>query len=509
MDLPAVPRAPELVEVHGRDQHGSDGDLLPEGLDADDDEAVAEHGRDEDADDGAEDRPDTAEQAGAADHDRRDGVEVVGRVAADGGGAEARQTQEACQAGQRAAEAVDLDQVAVDVDARAPHGLLVGADRVRVAAEARLGEHDRRDQRDDRGDDRQVGHLVEQPPGTDRLDQLEGDVALVDAAGDQQRGAERHAECAERDDERRDLGLGDEEAVEDPPGHAREDRHDAPDGDHAPVVAPDPVHDLGRDHAREHEHRADRQVDAGGDDDEGQAGGDHEQDRGVRGDVARVGDGEELLEAQHGEDDDHPDEDQEDRGARAGQEPHPPRLAGLGRLLGERLVAHWSPSWKVSAPVMADTTSSIETSCGLRRATRAPSRRTSMRSATSKTSGMFWPIRTTDRPWSRTRLIWSSTLRVCTTPSAAVGSAIDTTLVAQVTARQMAMPWRWPPDMFATRGPGSWIVTPSCSKASSLRRRISLLSRKPSLPSTPGRRISRPRNMFAAGSTSAASARSW
>ena len=85
---------------------------------------------------------------------------------------------------------------------------------------------------------------------------------------------------------------------------------------------------------------------------------------------------------------------------------------------------------------------------------------------------------------------------------------MKTILLAQVTARQMAMPWRWPPDMLATRALVSWIRTPSESNASSLRRRIVFLSRKPSLPSGPERRISRPRNMFAAGSTSAASARS-
>ena len=101
-----------------------------------------------------------------------------------------------------------------------------------------------------------------------------------------------------------------------------------------------------------------------------------------------------------------------------------------------------SLSWKVSAPVMAETTSSIETSSGLSRATRAPSRSTSIRSATSKTSGMLWLISTTERPCSRTRLIWSRTLRVCTTPSAAVGSSMNTTFFAHVTARQIAMPWR-------------------------------------------------------------------
>ena len=168
-----------------------------------------------------------------------------------------------------------------------------------------------------------------------------------------------------------------------------------------------------------------------------------------------------------------------------------------------------SSSWNVSAPVMAATTSSIDTSLGFRRATRVPSRMTSIRSATSNTSGMLWLMSTTERPCSRTRWTCSSTLRVCTTPSAAVGSSMNTTRFAHVTARQIAMPWRWPPDMFATRALVSWIFTPRPLNASSLLRRIVDLSRNPSLPSSPGRSNSRPRNMFAAGSISAASARSW
>src|SRR5215212_10953218 len=43
-----------LVDEHGGDQDGADGDALPEGLDADDDEACLEHRGDEQTDDGAE-----------------------------------------------------------------------------------------------------------------------------------------------------------------------------------------------------------------------------------------------------------------------------------------------------------------------------------------------------------------------------------------------------------------------------------------------------------------------
>src|SRR5581483_1143612 len=57
--------APLLVDVDGGDEHRPDHDLLPERLDADDHEPVLQDGRDEQADDAAEDGPVPAEQAGA------------------------------------------------------------------------------------------------------------------------------------------------------------------------------------------------------------------------------------------------------------------------------------------------------------------------------------------------------------------------------------------------------------------------------------------------------------
>src|SRR5215218_4820780 len=133
---------PHLIEVDGDDQEGAHGDLLPEGLHADDHEAVLEHRGDEDAEHRAEDRADPAEQARPADHDRRDRVEVVRGVAADGRRAEAGEVHEPGQPRQRPRERVDLDEVAVDCDARTSHGLLVGSDGVRVAPEAGLREQD-------------------------------------------------------------------------------------------------------------------------------------------------------------------------------------------------------------------------------------------------------------------------------------------------------------------------------------------------------------------------------
>src|SRR3954467_9711528 len=74
-----------LVDEHGGDQDGADGDALPERLDADDDEPGLEHRGDEETDDGPEDRPLAAEDGGASDHDGGDDVEVRQRLSRDRG----------------------------------------------------------------------------------------------------------------------------------------------------------------------------------------------------------------------------------------------------------------------------------------------------------------------------------------------------------------------------------------------------------------------------------------
>ena len=146
-----------------------------------------------------------------------------------------------------------------------------------------------------------------------------------------------------------------------------------------------------------------------------------------------------------------------------------------------------------SAPVMAATRSSVVASAARNRAVRRPSRMTSTRSAISRTCGMLWLTSTTDMPASRARSMTSSTRRVWTTPSAAVGSSRITKLVAHTTARATATLCRCPPESMAigvvTRG----TRTPSCPKASAAPRRIAPLSSRPIRPARPRRRISRPR----------------
>lgn len=72
----------KLIQINGANENHTDGNLLPEGRNTDDDKAVAEHGRDEDADHGADDRGHAPEQARSANDDRGDGFKAGRRMSA-------------------------------------------------------------------------------------------------------------------------------------------------------------------------------------------------------------------------------------------------------------------------------------------------------------------------------------------------------------------------------------------------------------------------------------------
>ena len=80
----------------------------------------------------------------------------------------------------------------------------------------------------------------------------------------------------------------------------------------------------------------------------------------------------------------------------------------------------------------------------------SPSRSTVTRSAIESTCGTSWEISST--PKSRLRRFWirAFTASRWRTPSAAVGSSSSTTVWAQMAARAIATPCRWPPDSIRT-----------------------------------------------------------
>src|SRR5687767_2910023 len=76
---------PPLIDVHGRDEHCSHRDLLPERTYSQDDEPVSQDGRNEHPYDRAEYRAGSSEQAGTADDHCRNRLEIVGRMPLDRG----------------------------------------------------------------------------------------------------------------------------------------------------------------------------------------------------------------------------------------------------------------------------------------------------------------------------------------------------------------------------------------------------------------------------------------
>ena len=70
-----------LVDQHGDDDHGADGDVLPERLDVDEHQPIVDHGDDEGAGDRTPDGAGAAEQAGTADDDRSDRTSSSGSPA--------------------------------------------------------------------------------------------------------------------------------------------------------------------------------------------------------------------------------------------------------------------------------------------------------------------------------------------------------------------------------------------------------------------------------------------
>ncbi len=253
---------------------------------------------------------------------------------------------------------------------------------------------------DDEGDDGD-GRDAGQPAVTDVVLEHVGSRADVEAAGDDLRDAERHRQRAQGDDERWHLGLGHEEPVEDAPAEADDDREHEADEGGGPALAAHRLHRLGGDDGGDDEDRADRQVDAGGDDDERHPDGEHRPDRHVLRDVGDVAGREERGRRQRAEDGDDDDEHPED----------PDRLhrldaleeavvagGGLDGLRRGRGGGHAAPSFLSRAPVMAPTSSSTEVSAARYVATRRPRRSTCTRSATSSTCGMECEMRTTARP---------------------------------------------------------------------------------------------------------------
>src|SRR5271170_1305283 len=150
---PSQKLALRLVDQHGNDDHRAHRDELPERLDIDEHQTILDDRDDEGAGDRPRDIARTAEQAGAADHNRGDGVEQQGLARLRRAGGEATGVERARDARHDRGEEIDLHRQRADVDAGATRRRLARAHRVSVLPELRLRKQIVHDQAGDRGQD--------------------------------------------------------------------------------------------------------------------------------------------------------------------------------------------------------------------------------------------------------------------------------------------------------------------------------------------------------------------
>ncbi len=196
---------------------------------------------------------------------------------------------------------------------RAADGGRVGADGQGVAAELR-GAEDRAEQGgDDRGEDHHPGDAEQLAESQAVLEMRGGGSGGVLAAGGEFGDAECRAKTAQGHDQRRHLAGRHHRALQRAPTRAHGKGDDHADRDREPARGGPAVVDvvLTGGHRRQYQHRADRQVDARGDDHERHADTEHQIDGRVHGDLRDVVRGEELARRRDREERDQRDEDHE------------------------------------------------------------------------------------------------------------------------------------------------------------------------------------------------------
>ena len=226
----------------------------------------------------------------AANHDRRDRVELVADAGARLSGVEAGREDHARKASGQRAERVDDQCRLAHVDAGEPRDLGAAADCIerparRAVREDNPGDHDDRDHHRDRhgeepemADDREIG----EPIG--KADDL---LAIGDDAGDA--AGDRHH--GERRDESGHVEARDHE----PRRHAAERGGDQRGHNRDPERPAEIVAEIAHHHAGQRQHRADREVDAADQDDQSHADRHDAEHRDLIEDVQEVSQRQERL----------------------------------------------------------------------------------------------------------------------------------------------------------------------------------------------------------------------
>ncbi|AEK62778.1 hypothetical protein CFU_2952 [Collimonas fungivorans Ter331] len=290
-------RLPVAIQRHRTDDHDALDDVLPDVGHAQQHQAVGQHRDDQRADQGAADGADAAGKAGAAQDHRRNRIQFVRlpQLQAVGRG-QARRRHHCAQAGQQARYRVDEQQHLPHLDARQARRLMITADCVDLHADHRATQDEPGNRHHQQGDDHQPGHAQHRIVADEGERQFGVEHGLV--IRQQARQATHRGQRAERDDKRRQAHEGNQDAVGQPQQQAEADAGGDPQ--HAELRRQRRQH---RHHCRRRQDRADRKVDAGGQDDEGHAGRQHDIHRRLLGDDRQILHREEVFahqgETQH------------------------------------------------------------------------------------------------------------------------------------------------------------------------------------------------------------------
>src|SRR4051795_6030186 len=445
----------EAVERDRDEQQRADRGLLPERLDAQDDQRRRDGAEQQGAERGAIDAAGAAEDCDAADHRGGDHGQLVARASGRIDGCEARREERAAEPGERAGEHERGQHAAVRAHAREAGALGVRSDRVELAAGAEVAQPlPDRDHHDER-DDHQVGDAEHgaRAEVQERVGQRLGvDLAAI---GPQEREAAVRVEHAQRHDERRHLPPGGEEAVEQPAGRAHRDReHEHERQRHAGVLGEQVAGEEGG----EPDDRADRQVDVARDDHERLADGEDREDRRVEREVAQRRRLDEARLEDAGDRDQQRERD--DDAELADAEDAFDQAVGALALEGGGGGGHAAAStWPVARRMTPSSSASARDNSPVSR----PSCMTSTRSAMPSTSGSSLEIISTASPWPASSLISRWTSDFVPTSMPRVGSSTISTF-GPVASHFPRTTFCWlPPDNVPTLSPSRWYL--SCSRA--------------------------------------------
>src|SRR5581483_890958 len=229
------PALAELVKADGQDDDEANDDFLGEILPAHLVGTVAEDGHDQGANHRAENAAGAAVQAGAADDDGGDDVQFE----ADGDGrvalGEARELHESGQADKQAGKGINQSFLQRHPDAAEAGGGFIGADGEDVATKNGLAHNNRNQAGEGDGDPDSEGQRKQGGGRLQRHQMIDGrGGGNVDRliAGQPFGRAAQDAHHAESDDERGHVETGNDEAVDQADGAARQDgqRHDGDGG---------------------------------------------------------------------------------------------------------------------------------------------------------------------------------------------------------------------------------------------------------------------------------------